>query len=147
MWLTYPTFFSVPRPSSFWLRRPSGSRFRACSLGLQSGSSDVESATTASYSLVMDKDVTVQPHGLDKYKHTSTDVLLPDGPTCLTRWSKTAGAGGAGNMRRGIRCWKGSSKSPQRRGNSHPVSWEWRKGKGSLEGSLSGRNTTRTIAD
>ena len=43
---------------------------------------------------------------------TSTGGPLPTyfcsmAPTSITRWSKTAGGGGIGSMRRQIRCWKG----------------------------------------
>ena len=43
---------------------------------------------------------------------TSTGAPLlmcsrPTVPTSITRWSKTAGVGGIGNMRQGIRCLKG----------------------------------------
>ena len=38
---------------------------------------------------------------------TIADVLLSDGTHVNHTRSKTAGAGGIGSMRQGIRCWKG----------------------------------------
>ncbi len=60
-------------------------------------------AKQAASALDFGKEVTLQNHGKDKYGRTLADVLLPDCTTSITRWSKTAGAGGTGSMRRGIR--------------------------------------------
>jgi hypothetical protein len=38
----------------------------------------------------------------------------PMAPTSTIRWSKTAGAGGIGSMRREIRCWKDSKSQHER---------------------------------
>jgi micrococcal nuclease len=58
-------------------------------------------AKQATSELVFGKDVTLQTHGLDKYGRTLADVFLSDGSNVTTRWSKTAGVGGIGNMRQG----------------------------------------------
>ena len=53
------------------------------------------------------KEVTVQTWGEDKYGRTIADMLRPDGTNVNHTLVQTAGAGGIGSMRRGIRCWKG----------------------------------------
>ena len=85
--------------------------------------------------MVFGKEVTLQTHGLDKYKRTLADVL-PAG-TSITRWSKQAGGGsGIGSMRRGYRSWKWLEKESRESkkglwvGPTHVPPWGWRKGAG-----------------
>jgi endonuclease YncB( thermonuclease family) len=52
---------------------------------------------------LLPQQVTVKTDGLDKYTRTIGDVILPDGTNLNQELVKTAGAGGIGSMRRGIR--------------------------------------------
>ena len=53
------------------------------------------------------EDTTIQIHGHDKYKRTLADVLHRMARMSITRWSKTAGAGGIGDTLQGIENWRG----------------------------------------
>jgi endonuclease YncB( thermonuclease family) len=64
-------------------------------------------AKYAASALAFGKDVTIQAHGYDKYGRTLEMCTCPMAPTSIMRWSKTASACGIGNIRQGIRCWKG----------------------------------------
>jgi hypothetical protein len=46
------------------------------------------------------EDTTIQIHGHDKYKRTLADVLHRMARMSITRWSKTADAGGIGDRSR-----------------------------------------------
>jgi endonuclease YncB( thermonuclease family) len=64
-------------------------------------------AKHAASDLAFGKEVTLQTHGKDKYGRTLAVCSYPMAPTSITRWSKTADAGGIGSMRREIPCSKG----------------------------------------
>jgi len=61
----------------------------------------------AASELVFGKEVMLQVHGHDKYKHTLADGSYRMVRTSITRSPKTARAGGIGSMRWEIWCWKG----------------------------------------
>ena len=110
-------------------------------------------AKQATAELVFGKEVTLQTYGEDKHGRTIADVFLSDGTNVNHRLVQDGW------------CWWYRKYAPENvildelerraRGSGlglwadlHPVPpWEWRKGKGSPEGSLAGRNTTSTIAD
>ncbi len=87
----------------------------------------------AASELVFGKEVALQIYGLDKYKRTIADVLLPDGTNVNHTLVKAAGAGGIADMRLGIRVPKGLERDAReaRKGLwADPQSvppWEWRK--------------------
>ena len=61
-----------------------------------------QKAKHAASVLAFGKDVTIQTHGLDKYRRTLGDVILPGGINLNSNLSKTAGVGGIGSMRQEI---------------------------------------------
>ena len=110
-------------------------------------------AKQAASALVFGKEVTLQTYGLDKYGRMIADVLLHDGTNVNHTLAKDGWcswyrkyAPGDGELEKLAKEAREAKKGLW--ADPHPVPpWEWRKGKGSPEGSLSGRNSTRTIAD
>jgi endonuclease YncB( thermonuclease family) len=66
-----------------------------------------QKAKQAAAALVFGKEIALQTHGKDKYGRTLADVLLPDGTNVNHALVKDGWPGGIGNMRQGIRYWKG----------------------------------------
>ena len=62
-----------------------------------------QKAKQAASALVFGKEVTLQTHGHDKYGARLLMCSCPMARTSITRWSKTAGAGGTESLRLGIR--------------------------------------------
>ncbi|MEP6890865.1 MAG: thermonuclease family protein [Nitrospirota bacterium] len=86
------------------IRRQRPERIRLSGIDCpEKGQAYGQKAKQAASELVYGKEVTLETHGLDKYGRTLADVRCPMAQTSITKWSETAGAGGTGSMRRGIR--------------------------------------------